>query len=553
MLAFMAFLPILVIIVLMAGMNWPAKKAVPVGWLLAAIIALTFWKMDFTAVLGASMFGALKGFDVLVIIFGAILLMNTLDESGAMATIKNGFMGVTKDRRIQAIIIGWMFGAFIEGAAGFGTPAALAGPLLVGLGFPPLAAAMVALIFNSTPVSFGCVGTPIFGAMGTLAGNLTTAGAPVSAEVFQLSLTKYVALTHAVCGTFIPLLGVCFLTRFFGEERSVKHGLAAAPFAVFAGLCLTVPYVATAWLFGPEFPSLVGALIGLPILIIAARSGFLAPSKPWDFVESGKWEANWKSVVETAVTKEKEEAKMSMFMAWLPYVLIALILVLTRVPSLGIKGWITKQTITFPPIFGIANFKYAFQYLYLPGTIPFVLVSLLMIPIHGMSGIQVTRAWKATFKKCSGAAIALLFGVGMTHLMLNSNMNPLHLDSMMVTMAKAAAGVFGAAWPLVSPFVGVLGAFISGSNTVSNILFSSFQFDVATQLGLSHTLINSLQVIGGAVGNMICVNNVVAVCATVGTIGAEGTIIRRNFFPCVIYGLAAAFFVLFLMGITNLY
>lgn len=552
MLALMAFVPILVIIILMAGMNWPAKKAVPAGWLLAAVIALAFWKMDFTSVMGASLFGALKGFDVLVIIFGAILLMNTLDESGAMSTIKNGFMGVTKDRRIQAIIIGWMFGAFIEGAAGFGTPAALAGPLLVGLGFPPLAAAMVALVFNSTPVSFGCVGTPIFGAMSTLAGNLTAAGAPISAEVYKMGLTQYVALTHTICGTFIPLMGVCFLTRFFGEDRSIKHGLAAAPFAIFAGLCFTIPYVATAWLFGPEFPSLVGSLLGLPILLIAARSGFLAPGTPWDFVDSNKWEANWKSVVETASAKE-EKAGMSMFMAWLPYVLIALILVLTRIPSLGIKGWITQQTITLPPVFGIANFKYSFQYLYLPGTIPFILVSLLMIPIHGMSGEQVFRAWKATFKKCSGAAIALLFGVGMTHLMLNSNMNPLGFDSMMVTMAKAAANIFGAAWPLVSPFVGILGAFISGSNTVSNVLFSSFQFDVATQLGLSHILINSLQVVGGAIGNMICVNNVVAVCATVGTLGAEGTIIRRNFFPCVIYALAAAFFIMFLMGITNLY
>lgn len=552
MLAFVAFLPILVIVILMAGMNWPAKKAVPLGWLLAVVIALIFWKMDLTAVLGATMFGALKGFDVLVIIFGAILLMNTLEESGAMATIKNGFMGVTKDRRIQAIIIGWMFGAFIEGAAGFGTPAALAAPLLVGLGFPPLAAAMVTLIFNSTPVSFGCVGTPTFAAMGTLAGNLTAAGAPMSAEVFKLTLTKYIALTHAVCGTFIPLLGLCFLTKFFGEDKSIKHGLVAAPFAIFAGLCLTVPYVITAWLFGPEFPALVGSLIGLPIVLVAARAGFLAPSKPWDFVDKSKWESNWKSVTETT-SKGKEEVRMSMFMAWLPYILIALILVITRVPSLGIKGWITQQVIALPPFFGYPIFKYAFQYLYLPGMVPFILVSLLMIPVHGMSGKQAFKAWKLTFNNCSGAAIALLFGVSMTHLMLNSNLNPIHLDSMMVIMAKAAADIFGSAWPIFSPFVGVLGSFISGSNTVSNILFSSFQFDVATQLGLSHILIVSLQVIGGAIGNMVCVNNVVAVCATVGTFGVEGAIIRRNLLPCIIYGLAAAFFVMFLMGVTSLY
>lgn len=533
--AFMAFLPILVTIVLMAAFNWPAKRALPLAWLLSAGIALSIWQMDFQHVFGYSLFGVFKALDVLIIIFGAILILNTLKQSGAMATINNGFMGITKDRRIQAIIVGWMFGAFIEGAAGFGTPAALAGPLLVGLGFPPLAAAMVALIFNSTPVSYGAVGTPVFGAMGTLATNLKNAGADT--EAFKLVLAKWVSVPHALVGIFIPLLGLCLLTKFFGKEKSIAGGLAAAPFAIFAGLAFTVPYSITAWTLGPEFPSLVGAFIGLPIVLWAAKNNFLAPKTAWDFPDKSEWEEDWKSVVDTG---EIGESKMSLAKAWTPYALIALILVVTRIPSLGLKGVLASQKLIIPNIMGIEGLNYGLMWAYLPGTIPFILVALITHAIHGMSGEQVKAAWGNTFKQITGAAIALFAGVAMVQLMLNSGTNAGGLDSMMTAMAKAAAGMAGNAYPFFAPFIGVLGAFMSGSNTVSNILFSSLQFETATILGMPQVLIVALQVIGGATGNMICVNNVVAACATVGTIGVEGKLIRRNAIPCFIYTFAAA-------------
>lgn len=537
MLAFMAFLPILVTIVLMAAFNWPAKRALPVSWALSAGIALSVWQMDFQHVFGYSLFGVLKAFDVLIIIFGAILILNTMKQSGAMTTINNGFNGITKDRRIQAVIIGWMFGAFIEGAAGFGTPAAICGPLLVGLGFPPLAAAMVALIFNSTPVSYGAVGTPVFGAMSTVAANLKQVGA--DPEIFKMVMTKWIAIPHGLVGVFIPLLGLCMLTKFFSEERSIKPGLAAAPFAIFAGLAFVIPYIATATLLGPEFPSLVGAFIGLPIVLVAAKSGFLVPKKTWDFPDKSKWDADWKSVMEDK-TGDTGEAKMSLAKAWAPYALIAIILVVTRIPSLGLKPILAAQKLTIPNIMGIEGLNYGLAWAYLPGTIPFILVALITHVIHGMSAQQIKTAWTSTFKQLTGAAIALFAGVALVQLLLNSGTNAGELPSMMTAMAQAAAAISGDAFPFFAPFIGVLGAFISGSNTVSNILFSSFQFETARILAMPEVLIVALQVIGGAVGNMICVNNVVAVCATVGTIGVEGKIIRRNAIPCFIYGIVVA-------------
>ncbi|MGM0565523.1 MAG: L-lactate permease [Bacteroidota bacterium] len=528
--ALLAFLPILVTIILMAGFNWPAKKALPLALLLAIGVAFFHWDMTIQHVLGYTFFGFLKAIDILIIIFGAILILNTLKLSGAMTTINNGFSGITTDRRIQAIIIGFMFGAFIEGAAGFGTPAALAGPLLVGLGFPPLAAALVALIFNSVPVPFGAVGTPIFGAMSTLDSNIETLG--VAPDSFMMSLTQWIAIPNAIAGIFIPLLGLAIMTRIFGKTKSIKPALAAAPFAIFAGLAFMIPYVLIATIFGPELPSLVGAFIGLGIIIFAAKRGFLVPKKKWDFPEESAWPKIWRSNIDTGSTGQ---AKMSLLKAWSPYLLIAVILVITRIPTFGIKEFLVDQTLTFNNVANISGLTYALKWAYLPGTIPFVLVALITHFMHKMPLKDVKKAWKLTFKQISGAAIALFAGVGMVQLMLNSGVNNNGMDSMLTEMAEAAAGLSGQAYPFFATIIGALGSFMSGSATVSNILFMSFQFETATILGFSQVLITSMQGIGAGIGNMICVNNVVAVAATVGCIGAEGKIIRINALPAFIY------------------
>jgi lactate permease len=543
MLALLAFLPIALVIVLMVGMNWGSKKALPVGWIVAAIIALTAWKMAPMDVLGYSFLGVQKAIDVIIIIFGAILILNTLKQSGAMTTINNGFSNITKDKRIQVLIIGWMFGAFIEGAAGFGTPAALAAPLLIGLGFPPLAAAMVALILNSTPVSFGAVGTPVFGAMSTLSTDL--AGLGVNTEAYTMALTASVGSIHFVVGTFIPLMAIMLLTKVFGKEKSFKPALQAAPFAIFAGLCFTVPYYIISLTLGPELPSLVGALIGLVLVVFAAKKGFLMPKTVWDFDEKSKWEKSWLS---TSDTGNIGEAKMSLLKAWSPYIMIAVILVVTRIPSLGLKEFLNGLVITFPKFFGIEQ-AYVLKWAYLPGTIPFILVALVTHVLHGMNGTQIKAAWKNSFKQVSGAAIALFAGIALVQLMLNSGVNNGGLSSMLAVMAQFLADISGGAYVFVAPFIGVLGAFMSGSNTVSNILFSSLQFQTAALLDMPEVLIVALQVVGGAIGNMVCINNVVAVCATVGVIGMEGQLIKRNAIPMVIYSLAAGILVAILIAL----
>ncbi|MCK5128480.1 MAG: L-lactate permease, partial [Clostridiales bacterium] len=422
----------------------------------------------------------------------------------------------------------WMFGAFIEGAAGFGTPAALAAPLLVGLGFPPLAAAMSTLVFNTSPVAFGAVGTPTLAAIAQVEPYLA------SGEIinFGQQLTRWVAGLHGVVGLFMPLVGLMMITFFFGEKKSIKPALKAAPFAFFAGICFVVPMNVFAWFMGPELASMLAGFLGLILVVLAAKKRFLTPKDNWDFGEKHK----------IKMLQKDQTATMSMKRAWLPYILIAGLLVITRLPQLPFLQWIKSVQFIVPNILN-SGLDYQMKPLFIPGVMPFMFVAVLTIFMHKMKKKQVQKAWSDTVNQIAGAAVALIFGVAVVQVMLNSGNNTSGMDSMLTTMAKALADISGAAYPIFSPFLGMLGAFISGSNTVSNILFTSLQYETANMLGLSSVLIVSLQVLGGGIGNMICVNNVVAVCATVDITGKEGMLIKRNIIPSLAYALIAGIIV----------
>lgn len=535
-----AFLPIIVLIVLLVGFNKPAKLVMPIGWITCVIFALTIWGMNTQNVMAYSVYGVFKGIEVLITIFGAILLLNMLKQSGAMDVISGGFSDITKDRRIQVVIISWLFGSFIEGAAGFGTPAALAGPLLVGLGFPPLAAAMVSLISNSTSVPFGVVGTPIM--TGMTVAQQTVEGLGMPFDQYWNATTRFTAYMNIIPGILIPFIAVAVLCKFFGKEKSFKPALEVLPFCIFAGLAFVVPQSLIATFVGPELPSLLGAIIGMVLVVLAARRNFLMPKKNWEFTPEEEWEPDWAS--SHVIVKEEEKdnrPSLSFLRSWSPYIIITLILVISRVPAFGVRPFFENVKITIPNILGIAGLDYVGQILWLPGTV-FTLVSLLTILIQRMSKYRVNMAFKGTWDMFRDAAIAMIFGVALVQLMLNSSDNAVGLESMMTVMAIAMAHVSGQAFPVISPYIGVLGSFISGSCTVSNMLFNNLQIQAGDMVGMSPIAISALQVTGASIGNMICVNNVVAATATVGAVGVEGKIIRRNMVPVIIYSTIATIF-----------
>jgi len=536
-LALLAFAPILLATVLLIGFRVAAKKAMPLAFATTAIIASVVWDNSLISILASGIQGLFITFDILYIIFGAIVLLNLLKYSTAIHTIREGFTNITEDRRIQVVIIVWLFGSFIEGAAGFGTPAAIVAPLLVGLGFPAFCAVMLGMMVQSTAVTFGAVGTPILvGVSGGIQSPEFTAELSGSAMQFsdyiQL-LTSQIVILHAVAGVFIPTLMVCMMTRFFGKNRTWKEGIAVLPFTLFGGLAFIVPYVITGTFLGPEFPSLLGALIGIPIVVYAAKRGFLMPRNTWTFDKEKNWPKIWMGTLNVKLEQQQDSKKISLSKAWLPYVLLALFLVLSRLGQLPFKNWLTSIKINWNEILG-TSISASSSPLYLPGTI-LLLVGLITIRIHRMKIKEVKMAFSESARMLLGAGFVLIFTIPMVRIYINSGINPTDLPSMPIAMAEWVAGNVGDVYPLFAPAIGALGAFIAGSNTISNLMFTLFQFGVATKLAMPSFIIVALQAVGAAAGNMIAIHNVVAACATVGFLGKEGMVLRKTIIPTLYY------------------
>ncbi len=542
-LALVALTPIAVVAFFLVLLRWPASRAMPLSWLAAAALALTVWGVPGMRIAAASINGLIVALTLLYIIFGALLLLHTLRESGALRVIRQGFVGISPDRRVQVILIAWLFGAFIEGSAGFGTPAAVAVPLLVGLGFPPLAGVVAGMLIQSTPVSFGAAGTPILvGVSNGLAGDAAVAAWQSGLGLAEWSdlmafLGLRVAILHAVAGTLVPLIVVATMTRFFGANRSFREGLAVWRFALFAAVAMTGPYLLTAWLLGPEFPSLFGGLAGLAITIAAARRGLFMPpvSRPWDFPAKSTWDKEWTSDRATAEDGGPAETRMGPVRAWIPYAVVGLLLLVTRLPALPLKDALSGVVIAWRDILG-SGIDASFAPLFLPGAM-FIAAAAVAFVAHRMNSRQMGRALSHSLRSTAMASVALVFTVPMVQVFLNTADGAAGLPPMPIALAEGAAALAGGAWPFFAPFIGGIGAFVAGSNTVSNMMFSLFQFGVGERLGLDPGWVVALQAVGGAAGNMVCVHNVVAASAVVGLIGREGAVIRRTLVPFAYYAL----------------
>jgi lactate permease len=554
--ALVAIAPILLAAVLLVGFRIAAKWAMPLVYLAAVVLALAVWRMDLRHVAASSVQGLFITFDILLIIFGAILLLKTLEHSGGVSAIRRSFHGISDDRRVQMVIVAWLFGSFIEGAAGFGTPAAVAAPLMVALGFPAAAAVMLGMMIQSTAVTFGAVGTPILiGVTQGLASpevDAQLAAAGLSFAEHRQHITSYAVLLHGITGTLIPTLMVLMTTRFFGANKSWTEGLSIIPFALFGGLAFTLPYVLTGILLGPEFPSLLGASVGLMVVTFAARRGFLVPQDTWDFPDRGRWPADWSGSRASTSSSVSEPRRISTVSAWAPYGILALLLVLTRLRQLPIGDWLRSWDLSWTHIMstGISG---STTPLYLPATMLLVAVISTWL-LHRMNAGQIGRALSESSRIILGAGFVLLFTVPMVRVYINSGVNSFVFDgggtlpSMPIALATWVSENVGGVWPLFAPSIGALGAFIAGSNTVSNLMFSLFQHGVATQLAISSALVVALQAVGAAAGNMIAIHNVVAASATVGLLGQEGSTLRKTVLPTMYYlavvgvlGLSAAY------------
>ncbi|MGI6368993.1 MAG: L-lactate permease [Anaerolineae bacterium] len=523
--------PIVTVLLLMAWRRWPAARAMGAGWLVASALGLAAWRMRPLWWLAAALYGALQALDIILIVFGAILLMNHLRRSGAMGRIRQHLGERVQDARIQLLLIGLGLMPLLEGVAGFGTPAALGAPLLTGLGFSPTAAATLGLMFNSPNPPLGAAGVPVNGGIGAVIDAGVLQGAGLSPDLLQPAafLRQVAAWTGLFTGStqaLMGMLGVYLLVRWFGapEERSPRAAWRlcrpALPVALALGLLAgSTQGLVGRWL-GPELPAALAGLVTLAVGLLLARRGWLMPRTPW----------RPPSAQGATPSERAGNASMSVALAWVPYALVVTLLLLTRLPALGLREPLQTLVLRWPRVLG-QDLSWTMRPLTLPGVFPFIPVAVLTGWLQRMPAGSVRAAWGATLRQTTRIAVTLMLAVSLAQVMIRSAQNPAQLPGMMQALSQSLAGPLQ---PLLAPWLGALGAFVTGSNTSSNILFSVVQFEAAGRSGLSRTLMVALQNAGGGLGTMLSVVNIAAVCGVLGLQRSEGELLRRLLVPAAL-------------------
>ncbi|OAN10967.1 lactate permease [Photobacterium jeanii] len=555
---FLSIIPIIILIWMMTKKNGlPSHIALPITALMVGALQLFYFGTDLTLISANIIAGILSAITPISIVAGAILLNRMIYLSGSEDIIRRWLEGISKNQVAQLMIIGWAFAFMIEGASGFGTPAAIAAPILVGLGFNPLKVAMLALVMNSVPVSFGAVGTPTWFGFSNLGLDDAT----------LLATGKISALIHFVAAFVIPPLAL----RFIVSWQTIRQNYL---FVLTSTLSCTVPYFMLAqWNY--EFPALVGGAIGLILSVVVARFGLgLAHKEPQESVQMATGNetfANADTSVDLQVSVRTSNSHSNplgtnskgtdqavpfsqIIKAMTPTILLITILIVTRIKQLGIKPLLTDSTEIFTlslgplgdfsisqalilklsHIFG-TDVSWAYKTLYVPALIPFLLVVLISIPLFKLEGHVVRQMFSETANRIKMPFIALVGALIMVKLMMTGGEN-----SPIMTTGQAFSDLMGTSWQFVGAYLGALGAFFSGSATVSNLTFGAIQQTIAINVGLPQTTILALQSVGGAMGNMVCINNIIAVSTILGIANKEGYIIKRTVIPMLIYGIVAA-------------
>jgi lactate permease len=462
-------------------------KKTPLIWVslitavLVAIIAIVYWQVYPQFIFGSIAKGFLVALDILFIIFGAIFFLEIMRETKIIENIGLYLESVSKDIRVQVIFLAWFFENFLEGTAGFGTPSTIVAPLLVGLGIPPVSAVIIALLGNSASVVFGAAGTPIKVGFGALAG----ASVPMTAALLNL------------IGILVPVFILWFLTK--SKENGKKEFIEALPFAIWAGIAFAIPSILIVFI-GQEFPSILGAVIGLILVLLTTKLGFLVPKKEGNQVD----------------TISNPTLKLGKVL--FPYVLLISILIFGKfvIGSAGISiPLVVKHTFAF----------------FNPG-FAFFIAGILTILIFKRDFKFFALSGKSAIKRSIEPFLIIAFMSVVSQIMVNSVNNPTGLPSM---IGFLAVNVKNALLPLWAPIVGAFGSFLTGSATVSNLMFGNFLATAAQDIGFSVDKILALALVGGAAGNMIALADIIAAEAVVGLKNQERKILKGVIIPCMIY------------------
>ena len=505
--ALCAVFPILFLFWALAIRKMKGYLAILFAWLITILVAVFAYRMPLGAALSAAGYGAMNGiFPLCWLVFNAVFLYNLIIESGKFDVIKYSIASISNDRRIQAILIGFCFSAFLEGTTAQGAPVAIAAAMLIGLGFPVLPAAIVCLVGNTVPVPYGPVGMPTI----TM---VTTAFSGVEGAL--RAVTGSVGGVMCIYALIIPVFMLIVMCGW-------KSTLEVLPVCIIAGVSYFIPNFIITRYIGPELPSLLSPLVSLLFVIVFLR--FWKPKNVWVFEGDTTADIN---------TNKSLSAKKIVY-AWIPFILVTVFMIVWSLPSFktfsaglpirinigpwpGLHGVVYRAApIVKEPAVYAATFN--FDLLAAIGT-ALLFISVLTTLVFRMTFSAFTRVFAATFKQLKFALLTMILVLSIAHL---SNYSGI---SFTLGLAFAATGPL---FMIFSPLIGFLGVFLTGSVTSSGALFGNLQRVTAEQLGLNPLITVTASMVGAVMGKLVSPQSIAIGAAATGLVGKEGAILNKT-------------------------
>lgn len=483
---FLSIIPLAVFVVLVFFGKLRLLWASLISLLTTLILVFFVWRMKFGFIEASFLKGTFVAADILLIIIGAVFFLETLRKTRIIDSLCIYLEKISPDYRIQIILLAWFLENFLEGTAGFGTPSTVVAPLLIGIGLSPIFAVSVALLGNSSSVVFGAAGTPI---------RVGFAGLNI------VNVPLYSALINII-GFLVPVFMLWMITSKQTERK--KQFLEALPFAIFSGIAFVVPSVFLVFL-GQEFPSIIGSLIGFLMVLLAIKLKIFLPCN-----------------IRVLRQENLKVEKINVIKVFFPYFLLIILLIL---------GKIFLNNVGFTLNFGL---KHTFN-IFNPG-IAFILATIPTIIIFRKNTKFEFKTIGESFKKAIEPFLVIATISIMVQLMINSGQNISgHLSFMQIIADNFKTALL----PLISPVLGAFGSFLTGSATISNIMFGSILQSTSMAIGLNTAVILSLELVGASAGNMIALADILPALTVVGLRGKEREVIKNVIIPCAVYVILA--------------
>ncbi len=493
----LAMLPIAWLIVSLGRLKMASHKACGIALLVTALLAFSFWKMSGLRIATAALEGSFNAlWPICLVIIAALFTYNLMVKTGAMDLIKRMLAGISDDKRILLLIIGWGFGNFMEGMAGFGTAVAIPASMLAGIGLHPINSVVACLIANTTPTAFGSVGVPAV----TLS---------AITHLDTLALCGQAAFIQLLITALSPFL---MLAVFGGGIKALK---GVVRIALVSSLAFTAPWYLAARFLGPELPNIIGSITSMLCTIAAVKLFKVKPEEQY------------------AIDSEHNAPKVSVLegvRAWAPFILIFVLLLLTSPLCRPVHNAVKDIKSSFIIYSGEGARPLTFSWLNTPGVVIFIAAAV-GAAIQKASVREALGVFIATVKKYWKTVFTVCAVMGAAKIMIYSGM----ISDIAALLVKAT----GPFYPLVSPLIGILGAFITGSGTSTSVLFGNLQQETALSLSLSQYWIAAAHLMGAGIGKMVCPQCIAIGAGAINAAGSESAILSKVFKYFLLYAALA--------------